>query len=109
MTAEMSRFSLRIMLGLWLLMMVVLINAYTGTLTSHITAPKLKPIPQSLEELANRKSEYQITIMENYLLADYFLVQSFFFNLNMLYVKLIYLRIIWSHIFRMQLQERTEF
>ena len=52
------RLSLRIFLGIWFLMMVVLINAYTGTLTSQMTASKLKQIPQSLEELTFMRNEY---------------------------------------------------
>ncbi len=98
-----SRFSLRILLGIWLLMMVVLINAYTGTLTSHMTAPKLKPIPQSLEELAIRTNEYQITIMQNYLLADSFLVITdwyiIFHCINCIYI----------FKYRMQLRGHTKF
>ena len=68
-----SRLSLRIVLGFWLLMMIVLINAYTGVLTSLLTVPKLKPIPQSLEELAAMK-DYRVTINKNHLLAIAFLV-----------------------------------
>ncbi len=63
--------------------MVVVINAYTGTLTSQMTAPKLKPIPQSLEELAYMKKEYQITIMDNYFLAYSILVVVFIVNLKL--------------------------
>ena len=40
------------MLGLWLLMMVVMVNLYGSTVTSYFTVNKLKPIPTSLEELA---------------------------------------------------------
>jgi len=47
-----SRFSLRLMLGLWLLMTIIFINLYTSTLTSYLTVTKLKPVPASLEELA---------------------------------------------------------
>ncbi len=61
------------MLGLWLLMMVVLANSYTGVLTSYMAAPKLKPSPQSLEELAALK-DYKVTIQKSQLLADAFLV-----------------------------------
>ena len=39
------------MLALWLLMTVVLSNLYMGTVTSYLTVNKLKPIPNSLEEL----------------------------------------------------------
>jgi len=64
---------MRLMLGLWLLMMIVIINAYTGVLTSLMVVPKLKPIPQSLQELAEMK-EYKVTIQKNQILADAFLV-----------------------------------
>jgi len=57
-------------------MVVVLINAYTGTLTSHMTVPKWKPIPESLEELAKMSKDYKITIKDSHLLADSFLVMK---------------------------------
>ncbi len=63
------------MLGLWLLMMVVLINSYTSVLTSYMTVPKLKHIPQTLEELAEMK-EYRVTMLKNMLLAETFLVPT---------------------------------
>ena len=68
-----ARLSLRIMLGLWLLMMIVLVNSYTGVLTSYMAIPKLNPIPQSLEEFAASK-EYKVSMQKNQLLADAFLV-----------------------------------
>ncbi len=46
-----AHFFLRLMLGLWLLMTVVLVNLYMSTLTSYLTVVKLKPIPNSLEDL----------------------------------------------------------
>ena len=55
-------------------MMVVLINSYTGTLTSHMTVPKWKPIPQSLEELADMNKDYQMAIIDHYQLGKYILV-----------------------------------
>ena len=39
---------------------VVIGNAYTSTLTSFLTAPKLKPIINSLEELA-ASDHYKLT------------------------------------------------
>ena len=68
------RLSLRILLGCWLLMVVVLINAYNGTLTSHMTVPKLKPIPESLEALTKMNKDYKITIKDSDFPADSFLV-----------------------------------
>lgn len=35
-------------------MMVVIINAYTGTLTSFITSPKLEPTIDNFDELVER-------------------------------------------------------
>lgn len=70
-----NRFSLRIILTCWLLAIVVLINAYKSVVISYLTIPKLKPIPQSLEELAAMK-QYRITIMNNTLLANSILVLS---------------------------------
>ncbi|KZS21010.1 Uncharacterized protein APZ42_012161 [Daphnia magna] len=47
-----ERLSFRLLLGIWCLTMVVLVNAYTTTLTSYLTVPKLKPIVNTLAELA---------------------------------------------------------
>ena len=65
------------MMGIWLLLMVVLINSYTGVLTSRMTVPKLDSIPQSLEELAARR-EYKVTVMKESFLAKAFLVIFFY-------------------------------
>ncbi|KAI9554064.1 hypothetical protein GHT06_019336 [Daphnia sinensis] len=54
-------FPFRLMLGLWCLTMVVLVNAYTGTLMSYLTVPKLKPIVNTLAELAARR-DTQMTV-----------------------------------------------
>ena len=45
-----SRQSLKILVGFWLISMVVLINAYAGVMTALLTAPKLMPIVNTLEE-----------------------------------------------------------
>ena len=47
----MAHLTFRLVLGFWLLMTVVLINAYTSTLTSFLTVVKLEPIPDTLEEM----------------------------------------------------------
>ncbi|XP_046650518.1 glutamate receptor ionotropic, delta-2-like [Daphnia pulicaria] len=51
----------RLVAGLWCLMMVVLVNAYTGTLRSYMTVPKLDPIVNTLTELAV-SSETKMTV-----------------------------------------------
>ena len=53
-TPSLDKFSIRIMIGLWLLMMVVLINAFGGTLTSFLTSPKFEPTIESFEQLVDR-------------------------------------------------------
>ena len=45
-------FVLKALTGVWCLMFVVITNSYTGNLTSDLAVPALKPIPNSLEELA---------------------------------------------------------
>ncbi len=72
-----SKLSIRFMMGIWLLLMVALINSYTGVLTSMMAVSKLKPIPQSLEELAAKK-EYKVTVMKESFLAKQFLVIEFY-------------------------------
>ena len=49
-----EKFSLRLAVGLWCLTMIVLVNAYSGTLTSYLTVPKLEPIVNTLAELSLR-------------------------------------------------------
>ncbi|KAI9553850.1 hypothetical protein GHT06_019119 [Daphnia sinensis] len=46
--------------GVWCLMTVVLVNAYSSTLMSYLTVPKLTPIINTLAELA--ASDSQVTI-----------------------------------------------
>ena len=64
-----------ILVGIWCLMAVVLVldNAYAGTLFSFLSVPKLEPIVNSLEELANDK-HLQIIIQDRNELANRFLV-----------------------------------
>jgi len=50
-----TRSSFKILTGIWLLSMVVLINAYSGVLTSLLTTPKLKPIATTLRDVAESK------------------------------------------------------
>lgn len=44
--------SLKLLVGIWLLCMVVLINAYSSVLTSLLAVPKLEPIVKTLQEVA---------------------------------------------------------
>lgn len=56
-------------------MMVVLVNAYTGTLRSYMTVPKLDPIVNTLTELAVG-SETKMTVDIQLGKARMFLVGS---------------------------------
>lgn len=47
-----SRFSFRILVGGWLLGAMVLINSYSGIVTSSLTVPRMKPTINSFEDLA---------------------------------------------------------
>ena len=62
------------MLALWLLSMVVLINAYIGTYTANMAIPKLEPTVDTLEELAASK-QFKMTIELNHDLSYKVLVR----------------------------------
>ena len=50
-----AKTSFKIIVGIWLLCMVVLVNAYAGVLTSLLTVPKLEPIVNTLQELVENQ------------------------------------------------------
>jgi Ligand-gated ion channel len=64
---------LRILLAAWCLMCVIIVNAYTGNLTSYLAVPSVKPIPNSFQELAARK-DLQIMVEDKGQLAEDILV-----------------------------------
>jgi len=61
---EFKSFVPRLMVALWLLSMVVLINAYIGTFTARLAVVKLEPTVDTLEDLAASKT-HRITIELN--------------------------------------------
>ena len=63
----------QIPIALWCLITVVICNAYSGTLPSFLTVLKLKPIINSLEELA-ASDKYKLTAEINSAFTDKFLV-----------------------------------
>ena len=67
--------SIRVFLGFWCLMMLILINYYSSNLTSHMTVIKLTPVINSLEELATSK-KVKLTIEINSALANRLMVVS---------------------------------
>jgi hypothetical protein len=69
------RLNIRIPIALWCLVAVVICNAYSGTLTSFLTVTKMKPIINSLEELAS-SDHYKLTAEYNSAFNDKFLVSK---------------------------------
>ena len=65
--------ALRLFLAIWFLMSVILINSYTGNLTSYLTFPALESIPNSFQDLANRK-DLSIIVEDKSVLAEQILV-----------------------------------
>jgi len=64
------------MTGIWLLSVVVIINAYSGVLTSLLTVTKLKPIAETMKDVADSK-ELRVTCEKSSALAAIFLVLPF--------------------------------
>jgi ionotropic glutamate receptor len=48
-----ARLSFRILVGAWLLIAMVLVNSYSGTVISYLTVPKMKQPINNLEDLAS--------------------------------------------------------
>ena len=68
-----TRSSFKILTGIWLLSMVVLINAYSGVLTSILTVPIFKPIAKTLKDVAESK-ELRVTCENSSYMSILFLV-----------------------------------
>ena len=86
--------------GMWCLMAVVLINSFTGNLTSYLSVPKLNPIPNSFEELA-ASSNYKLSIQANSVLMKSITVKMFVTNTN--------LHKYWAPELRLQQLVRTKY
>ena len=67
---------------MWCLMAVVLINSYTGNLTSYLSIPKLNPIPNSFDELVS-SSDYKLSIAANTILMKSIMVKNRVANHNL--------------------------
>lgn len=55
-------------------MAVVLVNIYSGNLFSYLAVPKLNPIPNTFDELAEKYPQQKITLEANSVMADMFMV-----------------------------------
>jgi len=69
------------MIALWLLMMVVLNNSYSGTYTANLAVPKLEPTVDTLEELA-ASDKFRMTIDRNTDIGVKALVRKIIITLN---------------------------
>ena len=78
---RLNSFASYIMVGTWLLVTVVLANAYAGTLFSFLSVAKLQPAINSLEELA-KNTHIQLVLQARTELADRILVQLYNASLN---------------------------
>lgn len=68
-----------LLIGIWQLM-TVLANAYAGTLLSFLSVAKLKPVINSLDELAET-NKYPLITMSHIHLVDYLMVYTFTLSL----------------------------
>lgn len=68
--------------GLWLLAMVVFVNAYTGTLISYLTVPKLNPVINSLEQLV-AETDWKLSIEKNSEFSKQILASQLLVNTKM--------------------------
>ena len=60
--------------------MVVLVNAYSGVLTSLLTVPKLTPIAQTLKDVAEK--ELKVIVKKNEMMGDLLLVILVLIQIN---------------------------
>ena len=66
------------MIGAFCLTAFVVNNAYSGTLISYLTVPKLLPVTKSLDELATQRYQNVLLLTEkNEEIAQMFLVNIF--------------------------------
>ena len=75
---KISHFSFRLAVGVWCLMAVVLVNVYSGNLFSYLAVPKLNPITNTLDELADKYPQQKVVIEANSAMAQMFLVVDYF-------------------------------
>jgi len=56
--------SFRILQGTWCLAAFVLLNAYSSTIISYLTAPKLMPVAKSVEDVARGIPQHLKLLLE---------------------------------------------
>ena len=68
------RFSLRILVGVWLLIATVLVNSYSGTVVAYLTVPKLKPSINTFEDLV-KNEDVGLIIKDDVIIGQHILVK----------------------------------
>jgi hypothetical protein len=56
-------------MGAWLLAAMVLVNSYSGTVVSHLTAPRMMPSINTLDDLATSENT-GVIVIDNTLIAQ---------------------------------------
>lgn len=67
--------SLRVLLGVWVLMATVLVNVYSGTVISYLTVPRTKPPINTFEDLAANR-DVGIILRTEAIITQYILVTN---------------------------------
>jgi high-affinity Fe2+/Pb2+ permease len=81
-----SRTSFRLLTGVWVLCAMVLVNSYTGIVTSSLTTPKMNPSIESFEDLA-ASSEIGVVLRHDTSIGEQILVKSKPFNSLLVFIK----------------------
>jgi hypothetical protein len=71
-----SRFSFRILIGIWILVAMVLVNCYSSTVISYLTIPKMKPAINNFEDLANSQ-EVDLILLDDTMTKKQILVNLY--------------------------------
>jgi hypothetical protein len=68
-----SRFNFQIIIGAWLLAAMVLVNCYSGTVVSYLTAPRMIPSINNLEDLA-ASEDVGVLVLDNNVIGQQIMV-----------------------------------
>ena len=65
-----ARLSFRVLVGVWLLVAMVLVNSYSGTIISYLTVPKMKPSINTFEDLVSSEDNIQLVLLADTVIAQ---------------------------------------
>jgi hypothetical protein len=68
-----SRFNFQIIIGAWLLAAMVLVNCYSGTVVSYLTAPRMIPSINNFEDLA-ASEDVGVLVLDNTFIGQQIMV-----------------------------------